>query len=138
MTALRMAMNVAGTFWERRKWPDLHYIDHVELHIIETHSPQPSSSFNMFGEFDFSDEKLQDTISVLPFKSRPNSSLKIGRHQIDNTNAVSKGYRKPYGGLRTFASLGPVLGQYSPSKYPPPRNSHRNFRENSSEYNIRS
>ena len=56
----------------------------------------------MLGEFDFSDENLQDTISVLPPKSRP-TSPKIGRYQIDNTNAVSKGYRKSYGGLRTFA-----------------------------------
>ena len=46
-------MNVAGAFWERRKWPDLHYIDHVELHIIETHSPQTSANFNTLGEFDF-------------------------------------------------------------------------------------
>ena len=54
-----MAMNVAETFWERRKWPD--------LHIIET---QSSSSFNMLVEFDFLDEKLQDTISVLPPKKQ--------------------------------------------------------------------
>ena len=46
------------------------YIDHIELRIIETHSPQSSSSFNMLGEFDFSDEKLQDTISVLPPKKQ--------------------------------------------------------------------
>ena len=39
MTALRMAMNVAETFRKRQKWPDQHYIDHVELHIIETLSP---------------------------------------------------------------------------------------------------
>ena len=63
-------MNVAGTFWERRKWPDLHYIDDIELHIIETHSLQSPSSFNMIGEFDFSDEKLQDTIGVLPPKKQ--------------------------------------------------------------------
>ena len=68
--ALQMALNVVGTFRERRKWPDLHYIDHVELHIIETHSPQSSSSFNMLGEFDLSNEKLQDTISVLPPKKQ--------------------------------------------------------------------
>ena len=35
-------------------------------------------SFNMLGEFDFSDEKLQDTTGVLPPKSRPKSSPKIG------------------------------------------------------------
>ena len=34
------------------------------------------------GEFDFSDEKLQDTTGVLPPKSRPRSSLKIGSRQI--------------------------------------------------------
>ena len=61
---------MAWTFRERRKWPGLHYIDHVELHIIETHSPQSSPSFNMLGEFDFSDEKLQDTVSVLPLKKK--------------------------------------------------------------------
>ena len=32
----------------------------------------------ILGEFDFSDEKLQDTTGVLPQKSRPRSSLKIG------------------------------------------------------------
>ena len=33
--------------------------------INETHSPQSWGSFNMLGAFDFSDEKLQDTTSVL-------------------------------------------------------------------------
>ena len=36
----------------------------------------------ILGEFDFSDEKLQDTTGVLPQKSRPRSSLKIGSRQI--------------------------------------------------------
>ena len=36
------------------------------LDIIETHSPQSSGSLNMLGEFDLSDEKLQDTTGVLP------------------------------------------------------------------------
>ena len=40
------------------------------LDIIETHSPQSWGSFNMLGEFDFSDEKLQDTIGVLPPKKQ--------------------------------------------------------------------
>ena len=40
------------------------------LDIIETHSPQSWASFNMLGEFDFSDEKLQDTIGVLPPKKQ--------------------------------------------------------------------
>ena len=47
--------------------------------------------------------------AFFPPKSRPKSSPKIGRRQIDNTNSVSKGYRKSYGGLRTFASLEPIL-----------------------------
>ena len=40
------------------------------LDIIETHSPQSWASFNMLGEFDFSDEKLQDTTGVLPPKKQ--------------------------------------------------------------------
>ena len=40
------------------------------LDIIETHSPQSWGSFNMPGEFDFSDEKLQDTTGVLPPKKQ--------------------------------------------------------------------
>ena len=40
------------------------------LDIIATHSPQPWSGINMLGEFDFSDEKLQDTIGVLPPKKQ--------------------------------------------------------------------
>ena len=78
--------------------------------IIETRSPQSWASFNMPGEFDFSDEKLQDTTGVLsPAKSRPKSSPKIGRRQIDEISAVSIGYRKSYGGFGTFEPLGPFL-----------------------------
>ena len=41
------------------------------LDIIATHSPQSWSGINMHGEFDFSDEKLQDTtIVVLPPKKQ--------------------------------------------------------------------
>ena len=40
------------------------------LDIIETHSPQSWASFNMPGELDFSDEKLQDTVGVLPPKKQ--------------------------------------------------------------------
>ena len=71
--------------------------------IIETHSPQSWGSFNMLGAFDFSDEKLQDTTGVLPPKNRPKSSPKIGGRQIDDTDAVSIGYRKSYGRFGTFA-----------------------------------
>ena len=40
------------------------------LDIIATHSPQSWSGINMLGEFDFSDEKLQDTTGVLPPKKQ--------------------------------------------------------------------
>ena len=40
------------------------------LDIIKTHSPQSWASFNMLGEFDFSDEKLQDTTGVLSPKKQ--------------------------------------------------------------------
>ena len=42
----------------------------ASLVIIETHSPQSWASFNMLGEFDFSDEKLRDTTGVLPPKKQ--------------------------------------------------------------------
>ena len=49
------------------------------LDIIETHSPQSWGSFNMLGEFDFSDEKLQDTTGVLPpKKAGQNHPRKLG------------------------------------------------------------
>ena len=57
----------------------------------------------MLGEFDLSDEKLRDTTGVLPPKSRPKSSPKIGGRQIDDIYTVSIGYRKSYGGFGTFA-----------------------------------
>ena len=83
------------------------------LDIIETHTPQSWASFNMLGEFDFSDEKLQDTTGVLPPKSRSKSSPKIGRREINDIYAVSIGYRKSYGRFGTFAPLGPPLGDRS-------------------------
>ena len=42
------------------------YLNKMDKPFIETHSPQSWGSFNMLGEFDFSDEKLQDTTGVLP------------------------------------------------------------------------
>ena len=55
------------------------------------------------------DEKNEDTTGVLPPRSRPKSSPKIGGRQIDDTDAVSIGYRKSYGRLSTFAQLGPMM-----------------------------
>ena len=39
------------------------------LQMIATHSPQSWGHINSLGEYDFSDEKPQDTIGVLPPKS---------------------------------------------------------------------
>ena len=83
------------------------YLCSDEPDIIETHSPQSWASFNMLGEFDFSDKKLQDTIGVLPPKNRSISSSKIGRRKIDDIYAVSIGYRKSYGRFGTVEQLGP-------------------------------
>ena len=48
----------------------LPFHSYVRPDIIETHSPQSWASFVMLGEFDFSDEKLQDTTGVLPPKKQ--------------------------------------------------------------------
>ena len=39
--------------------------------MIAVHSPQPWGHFNLLGEYDFSNEKLQDNTGVLPPKSAP-------------------------------------------------------------------
>ena len=40
------------------------------LRMIETHSPMTWAHINMLGEYDFSEEKLRDSIGILPLKSR--------------------------------------------------------------------
>ena len=39
------------------------------LRIIATHSPMTWAHINMLGEYDFSDEKLRDSVGILPLKS---------------------------------------------------------------------
>jgi TnpA family transposase len=39
------------------------------LHSITNHSPMSWAHINMLGEYDFSDEKLRDTLGVLPLKA---------------------------------------------------------------------
>ena len=39
------------------------------LRMIATHSPMAWAHINMLGEYDFSDEKLQDSVGILPLKS---------------------------------------------------------------------
>ena len=41
------------------------------LRMISVHSPQSWAHFNMLGEYDFSNERLQDNTGVLPPKSVP-------------------------------------------------------------------
>lgn len=40
-------------------------------HIIRHHSPMTWAHINMLGEYDFSDEKLKDSVGILPLKSAP-------------------------------------------------------------------
>ena len=49
----------------------------------------------MLGEFDFSDEKLQDTTGVLSPKNQIEITPENWGRQIDDTDAVSIGYRNP-------------------------------------------
>ena len=39
------------------------------LRMIATHSPMTWAHINMLGEYDFADEKLRDSVSILPLKS---------------------------------------------------------------------
>ncbi|WP_163338009.1 Tn3 family transposase [Desulfopila sp. IMCC35008] len=44
----------------------------ILMQFIETHSPVAWSHIYLLGEYDFSDEKLRDSIGVLPLKSAVN------------------------------------------------------------------
>ena len=39
--------------------------------MISLHSPQSWAHFNLLGEYDFSNDKLQDNTGVLPPKTEP-------------------------------------------------------------------
>ncbi len=39
------------------------------LRLIAAHSPMAWAHINMLGECDFSDEKLRDSVGILPLKS---------------------------------------------------------------------
>ncbi len=39
------------------------------LRMISAHSPMTWAHINMLGEYDFSDEKLRDSVGILPLKS---------------------------------------------------------------------
>ena len=71
------------------------------LQVVATHSPLSWVHINMLGEYDFSEEKLQDTSGVLPPKSAPKSSPRIGSRQFGKRHEYSDLSRKTYGGLGT-------------------------------------
>lgn len=50
------------------KTTDPQYREHI-MRFIETHSPVAWAHINMLGEYDFSDDKLRDSIGILPLKS---------------------------------------------------------------------
>lgn len=50
------------------KAPDAESRDHI-LKLIAAHSPMSWAHINMLGEYDFSDEKLKDSVGILPLKA---------------------------------------------------------------------
>ena len=74
------------------------------LTMIALHSLQSWAHFNMLGDCDFSNDKLQDNISNLPSNPRPGSFRKIGRRQPDE-NPVT--YAQNRNACGTYA---PMLG----------------------------
>jgi hypothetical protein len=49
------------------KAPDVEVRENL-LRLISTHSPMSWAHINMLGEYDFSEEKLRDTLGILPPK----------------------------------------------------------------------
>lgn len=54
------------------------------LHTIATHSPMSWAHVNMLGEYDFSDEKLRDSVGVLPPKSVARNGGNFGSREFRN------------------------------------------------------
>ena len=64
----------------------------------------------MLGELDFSDEKLQDTIGVLPLQKKQAKIIPENwESQNRKKNTVSTRYRKSYYRFGTFMQLAPFM-----------------------------
>ena len=50
--------------------------------VIAAHSPMSWAHVNMLGEYDFSDEKLKDSIGILPLKPAASGNAQIGRPKV--------------------------------------------------------
>ena len=50
-----------------KKAPDAEARDNL-LRLIAAHSPMSWAHINMLGEYDFSEEKLRDTLGIIPLK----------------------------------------------------------------------
>jgi hypothetical protein len=64
---------------------------------------------NMLGEYDFSEEKLRDTLGILPPKKAAYNQCKNGgcKNKKNPVNPIS--YRKRYVGFRTFMLRNPTF-----------------------------
>ena len=51
------------------------------LKTIATHSPITWAHINMLGEYDFSDDILQDSVGILPLKWSPIQATHLGGSQ---------------------------------------------------------
>ena len=59
--------NLAIPARQIEKAPDVEVRENL-LRLISTHSPMSWAHINMLGEYDFSEEKLKDTLGILPPK----------------------------------------------------------------------
>jgi hypothetical protein len=79
------------------------------MHLIAAHSPMSWAHINMLGEYDFSEEKLRDTLGILPPEKGSIKSVQNGgcKNKKNPVNPMS--YRKRYVGFRTFMLRNPTL-----------------------------
>ena len=76
--------------------------------VMTTHSPMSWTHINMLGEYDFSEEKLKDSMGILSLKSAAWFREKFAEYKIGKKHAVSRKYQKSYVAFGTFVGMNPL------------------------------
>jgi hypothetical protein len=81
--------------------------DHL-LAAITTHSVISWAHITLLGEYDFSDEKLQDSVGILPPKTGYIGKLEVRRRQSSRKDCYIRDSDNSYVAFRTFMQDDPI------------------------------
>ena len=62
---------------------------------------------NLLGEYDFSDEKLEDTVGIRPPDWQPERPWGTWSRESGEISVFRRAYTRPYVALRTFVGIEP-------------------------------